>query len=111
MKEEMFPLLSIRTHSLCAAAEAVIPVQWNEGSSLHWDVRAAPQSSGSFWSRCTEVCAGRAPGTGSELSADGTGLSVIACPVSELSLLSGLLEDVETIITGSVIVALIQLLL
>lgn len=34
LKEEIFPLLSIRTHSLCAAAEAVIPAQWNEDSAL-----------------------------------------------------------------------------
>lgn len=39
------------------------------------------------------------------------GPPLIACPVSESCLLSGLLEDVETIITGSVIVVLIQLLL
>lgn len=39
------------------------------------------------------------------------GPPVIACPVSEHCLLSGLLEGVETVLTGSVIVVLIQLLL
>lgn len=39
------------------------------------------------------------------------GPPVIACPVSEFHLLSGLLGGAETVITGSVIVVLIQLLL
>lgn len=38
-------------------------------------------------------------------------LSVIACPVSEFHLLSGLLEGGKTVITGSVTVVLIHLLL
>lgn len=56
---------------------------------------------------------GEHPETGSKLSANLHRVSaralVIACPVSEFCLLSGLLEGVETVITGSVIVVLIQL--
>lgn len=119
LKEEKFPLLSVRTHLqltpvCCCRGCDSSTVEWGQWLALKCQTCLSElRHFLEQVDRCLCWVSIKKQAQSSMLICTGSqrGPPLIACPVSESYLLSGLLENVETIIRGSVIVVLIQLLL